>query len=322
MAYRWKIATDQYGANEWEFKANPLDTSGVFPARSYTAIEILEASPILQFPVHDTQLRSVRIDMLPGGEEQFKQFLKGDSESDTQSLEYLKKLDSDGKLTIYWLHIPESTRRPYGWRDEEWIPVRFEDVIIDPEPVSGDPRWITELRFRIVPKHEADYTFKFDFSPFDSNHAFVTSKLSKAYVYDDSTSTYYDVTDVAYEGGYPFPSYFAVTQGDMIYAGCATKFYGVKFEMDTPETVKPDPEQGATEHAWEAWENSWQSLTVNDQSYFIKDSTVSWGAVSSWVMKDLSDCVVGAPQTDPYYWVRCIVGTVTTAWDINKLLRS
>jgi len=165
------------------------------------------------------------------------------------------------------------------------------------------------------------YTFTLDFSPFDSSHKLISSKLTKVYVYDESTTTYYDVTDAAFAGGTPFPG-FAVTAGDILYAGCGTRYYGLKFEMDTPETVEPDEEQSATAHAWESWQASWQTLPVDDQTMgFIKDKTVTWGAISSWVAKDLSDCAAGAPQTVPLYWVRCTVGTVTTAWDINKLLR-
>ena len=323
-AYRWQIAVDHYGTGAWEFKANPIDLSGMLGTpRPYTAIEVLEASPILQFPLYDTQLKSVLIDSLPGSEAQFKQFVKGDSETDSQSLEFLKKLDSDGKLTIYWLNIPEKTNRPYGYRDEEWIPVRFEDVIPNPEAVPGDPRWKTELRFRVVPSPEADYTFRLDFSPFDSSHKFVTSKLTKVYFYDQTGDTYYDVTVAAFAGGSPFPS-FTVAPGDILYVGCTTKFYGLKFEMDTPETVEPDEEQGATAHEWEAYESpTWQTITVDDQTTgFIKDNTITWLAITDWTAKDLSDCVTGAPQTIACYWVRCTIGTVTTAWDINKLLRS
>ena len=100
-SFHWSIANDSIGTGAWSFEVNPLDVAGMFPARAYNRINVLSGSPIKQFPQVDTRPRSFKFDTIPGTNTTHRDFLLGTDENDTTSILYLKKLDSDGQLTIY-----------------------------------------------------------------------------------------------------------------------------------------------------------------------------------------------------------------------------
>ncbi len=328
MAYRFKIATDAAGVNYWEFTVNPTDISGLFQPRAYTSKSVLSGMPIRQFPRSniDTRLRTLEFDGIPDSTQSLREFLIGSSDSDTTSLQYLKKLDSNGRLTVYYLMIPDGVEqyRPEGYRNISILPIQVEDVWNEPRKgPTGRPRWHCRMIFRIVPLHLAPYVFTLGTSQLDSQHTLGTGEFSKVYYYDLSGGTYTDYTTVAYTGGSPFPA--SIAKGDMFILGNTSKFYGAQFQMDTLETIAPDVVQGDTANLWEYYGGAvWATLaTANDETVgFTKDNKyVSWTTASGWESISLSNAISGAPVTDDLYWARLTVGTVTTAWDIDKILK-
>lgn len=325
-SYHWTISTTQDGTGSFTWTINPVDVSGVFPARVYNAVHTLAGSPIPQFPATDTRLRTLKFDVVPDEHTTHRNFLLGDTETDSDTIFNLRTIDADGQLTTYWLGIPGDYKhlRPHGYRSATRIPIRVYDVRTVPKTFGGTVRWQVEMDFRIVPVAEADYQFQLDFSPLDTEHAFVTEALGSVIAYDVSTNSYYDETSDAYAGGNPFPVYSA-DASDVIYMGCTTKFYGVYIEMDTQETIAPDTEQGGTAHSWQYWDGStWTTLTVDDQteSFTKTDVAVQWSSASGWTASGLSAIVTGAPSTETCYFVRVVIGTVTTPFTFDKIWRS
>jgi len=313
--YHWKICTDQDGTELFTFTVNPLDISGVFPERTYTAIPIIAGPTILQFPEYDTRLRRIKFDLVPEENTTHMEFLLGTSESDSSSLLYLDALDSDGQLTPYWLHIPETYKnwRPRGYRDTGYIPIRVEEVHPVPEG-GGLKRWQCEMLFRIIPKPQAEEYFVVGESQLDGANYLIASELDAVYFFDDNLASYTDETTDAQTDSQIFPA-VAMVQNDMLYFGSLYPFHGLEFVLDTNETISPDPEQGFTEHVWEyfASDNTWTALSETDSTVaFTKDSATSWG-ICVWSPVSLSAAVVGGPATTEYYWVRVTLGSLTTA---------
>ena len=325
-SYHLQIADDNLGTGAWTFEVNPLDFSEAFPEEAYNILPTLSGSPILQFPQVDTRLRRLAFDMIPETNSLHTDFLMGETESDTTSVLYLKNRDADGQLTIYWLQIPTDIQnlRPYGFRDTTWIPIRVEDVITRPVASPGDPRWEGEMVFRIVPLAETEAAFLLGSSTLGSDNPTATSALDGVFTYDQTGPAWVDRTAVSFTGGTPFPA-FAVVAGDILYFGSAALYNGLWVDVDTFETVVPDTNQGATANLWEHWEGSWSSAAsfTDGTEHFTKDERViTWPAIAAWTAIDLSSAVAGAPSTDALYWVRVTVGTITTAFKLDKTWRN
>ncbi len=326
-SYHLQIANDNLGAGAWTFEVNPLDFGDAFPEEAYNILPVLNGSPILQFPQVDTRLRRLKFDIIPGTNATHTDFLMGTTESDTTSVLYLKNRDADGQLTIYWLKIPTDIQnlRPYGFRDTEWIPIRVEDVITRPEARSGTPRWEGEMVFRIVPISETTANFVLNVSELGSDNPTATSAMDKVYTFDVTGGTYTDRTTVSYTGGTPFPS-FVVAEADILYFGNATIFNGIWVDVDTFETVVPDAGQGATADLWEHWNGSgWSSAAsfTDGTEHFTKDlRVITWPAIADWTAVDLNAAVATAPTTNALYWIRMVIGTVTTAFKLDKVWRN
>lgn len=155
-SYHFIISTDDSGSNAVTFPVNPLDLTGMFQERAYTTIPIIEGTPILQHPTNDTRIKSFSFDLIPNERTSLMEFVFGTDESDTDSLYYWKKLDSDALLTTYYLTIPNELKlfRPFGYREEEYIPIRIEDVVAVPEVPQGRIRWKVTVYFRVIPAAE------------------------------------------------------------------------------------------------------------------------------------------------------------------------
>jgi hypothetical protein len=325
-SFHWQIGLDSVGTGAWSFEVNPLDVAGMFPDRAYNRLPVLSGSPLKQFPQVDTRIRTISFDIIPGTNTTHRDFLLGTDEDDTTSLLYLKKLDSDGQLTIYWLNIPDDYQRlrPYGYRDEDWIPIRVLDVRTPTEAQGGTPRWKSEMVFEIVPPDETDMEFTLGESALGGDNELITEALDAVYTFDATGPTYTDRTTVSYTGGTPFPS-FVVVANDLLYFGAAFPFQGIWVDVDTAETVVPDTNQGKTANAWTYWNGSaWTAFTaVDGTEHFTKDErAITWSSLSGWTTAVLSSAVAGAPTTTAYFWVRVTVGTVTTAWKLDKTWRN
>lgn len=326
-SFHLQIANDNLGTGAWSFEVNPLDFGDAFPEEAYNALPTLSGSPILQFPQVDTRLRRLKFDIIPGTNTLHKEFLLGTTESDTTSLLYLKNRDSDGQLTIYWLNIPTILQdlRPYGFRDTEWIPIRVEDVITRPVGQGGTPRWEGEMVFRIVPLAETTANFILNISELGSDNPTGTSAMDAVYTFDVTAGTYTDRTTVSFTGGTPFPT-FVVAEGDRLYFGNLTIYNGIWVDVDTFETVVPDTNQGAVADLFEHWNGSgWSSAAsfTDGTEHFTKDlRTITWPAIANWTAVDLSDAVATAPSTAAMYWIRMIIGTVTTVFKLDKVWRN
>jgi hypothetical protein len=328
-SYHLRIATDNLGTGAWSFEVNPLDFGEAFPERAYNRLPTISGSPLKQFPQFDTRIRRLKFDIIPGTNTTHRDFLLGTDEDDTTSLLYLKKLDSDGQLTIYWLNIPDAYQRlrPYGYRDTEWIPIRVLDVLTQPIERPGTPHWSSEMIFEIVPLSETDASFVLGSSALGAENPTVTSALDGCFTYDLNLAAYSDETADSFAGGAAFPG-FVVVVGDLVYFGCSTPFYGLYIEMDTLETVEPDTNQGATAHAWHFWNGTAYtattgSVTDNTDGFTKSEETITWtGAQTGWTAADLADTAASATSTDSLYWFRLEIGTVTTAWSFDKVWRN
>lgn len=330
-SYHLQIADDNLGTNAWTFLVNPDDFSGMFPPRTYTRLGILGGSALKQFPEHDTRIRRLKFDVIPDTTTPHSAFLMGDSEEDTDSLLYLKKLDADGQLAVYWLGIPEALTkrlRPYGFRETDWIPIRVLDVLPGPERKGGAPWWNAEMVFEIVPYFETTAEFGMGVSELGSENLLGTSELDYVYTHDDTGGTYTDRTSEAWAGGTPFPS-FAVATSDEIIMLSQTPFYGVKIWMDTLETVVPDTNQGKTAHVWYYYNGiTWATInsvsSVNDGSEsFTKDArTVTWGELANNTAGALSTLVPGETDNTLVYAVKVVIGSVTTSFKFDMIWRN
>ena len=327
MAYRFKIATDAAGTNYWEFTMNPTDIAGLFQARAYSRRNTLGGMAMRQFPSAsiDNRLKVLDFDGIPDSSTSLTQFLMGITEDDNESLQYLKKLDSNGRLTVYYLMIPDDVKqyRPDGYRTITAIPIQVEDVINEPRKgPNGIPRWHCRMIFSIVPLAQVPLPFTLGTSRLDSQNQLVSGAYSAVYYYDDSLGTYTEYTDEAFAGDSPFPA--SMDDSDLILLGVNKKFYGGRFYMETVETIAPDEEQGDTANTWEYYNGStWVGIsTTDDTDSFTKaDKAISWSTLTNWADVSLADAIVGAPATDEYYWVRLTVGTITTAWSIDRIWR-
>jgi len=327
--YHLQIATDNIGTGAWSFEVNPLDFGDAFPERAYNRLPTLSGSSLKQFPQVDTRIRRLKFDVIPGTNITHRDFLLGTDEDDTTSLLYLKKLDSDGQLTVHWLNIPDAYQRlrPYGYRETEWIPIRVLDVITQPIERGGTPHWASEMIFEIVPLAETDAEYAMGSSQMGSANPLGSTALPAVYTYDDTGGTYTDRTAEAFAGGTPFPS-FAIATSDAIIMGASTPFYGVWIDMSTPETVVPDTNQGATAHVWYYYNsitwatiNSVSAVVDNSESFTKDERTVTWGLLTTNTAAPVSTIIAGSSDSTQYYWVKVVIGSVTTSFKYNKILR-
>ncbi len=327
-SFHLQIADDNLGTNAWTFAVNPRDFAGMFPDLVYSRLEILGGSALKQFPEHDTRIRNLKFDFIPDTTTAHSAFLMGDSETDTDSLLYLANRDSDGQLTVYWLGIPTALNkrlRPIGYREIDWIPIRVLEVKPGPEAGSGQPWWNAEMIFEIVPDFETTADFGMGVSELGSNNPLGSSELDFVFTYDDTGGTYTDRTSEAYAGGTPFPS-FAIATSDEIIIGHRTPLYGVKIWMDTLETVVPDVNQGKTAHEWYYYNGiTWATInsvsSVNDgtESFTKDERTVTWGSLTGYATGPVSILVPGETDSTLAYWVKVIIGSVTTSFKFDKI---
>jgi len=156
-SYRFSISAYSDGSSPLVFLANPLNVENMVTGeRPYSEIPVISGTAFKQFSTFDTRKKSFAFDVIPEERVDTQTFIFGETENDANCLMYLKKLDSDGCLQIFYLNIPSplTLLRPEGYRTTDWIPVRILDVVAIPSSPQGKIRWNVTLYYEIVPAAE------------------------------------------------------------------------------------------------------------------------------------------------------------------------